>query len=159
MKRINAKKLILGIVLISSIIFGSLAYSHCQIPCGIYNDKMRFDMIDEHITTIEKSMNQINELSSQDKPNMNQVVRWIQNKDHHADELSDVITYYFMAQRIKLPQEDNNKEQNEYVKKLILLHKMLVYTMNSKQTTDLKNIDKLRSLLADFQAVYSGKAG
>ena len=116
-------------------------------------------MISEHITTIEKSMNQINELSSQDKPNMNQVVRWIQNKDHHADELSDVITYYFMAQRIKLPQEDNNKEQNEYVKKLILLHKMLVYTMNSKQTTDLKNIDKLRSLLADFQAVYSGYSG
>jgi nickel superoxide dismutase len=155
----GGKKLILGISLVSLIIFGSLAYSHCQIPCGIYNDQIRFDMIEEHITTIEKSMNQINELSSQDKPNMNQLVRWIQNKEHHANELGDVITYYFMAQRIKLPKESNQKEHNEYVKKLVLLHKMLVYTMNSKQSTDLKNIEKLRSLSAEFKVVYTSKPG
>jgi len=159
MKNKSGKKLILVIILISSIIFGSLAYSHCQIPCGIYNDQMRFDMIAEHLTTIEKSMKQINELSGEDKTNINQIVRWIQNKEHHADELSEVITYYFMAQRVKLPQGDNQKEQDEYVKKLVLLHKMLVYTMNSKQTTDLKNVEKLRSLLSDFKAVYTGEPG
>ena len=158
MKIKNSKKLILGISFVSLIIFGSLVYAHCQIP-GIYNDQIRFDMIAEHITTIEKSMNQINILSSEAKPNMNQLVRWIQNKEHHADELSNVITYYFMAQRIKLPQEDNQKEQDKYVKKLVLLHKMLVYTMNSKQTTNLKNIEKLRLLSAEFKVVYTSKPG
>jgi nickel superoxide dismutase len=159
MKSGSSKKLILLITLVSLILFGSLAYSHCQIPCGIYDDQMRIGMIAEHIKTIEKSMNQINELSSQDKPDMNQLVRWIQNKEHHADELSDIITYYFMAQRIKLPQKDNQKDQDEYVKKLVLLHKMLVYTMNSKQTTDLKTIEKLRSLSAEFKVVYTSKSG
>jgi len=35
---------------------------------------------------------------------------------------------------------------------------MLVYTMKTKQTTDLANVEKLRSLLAKFQDVYFGKS-
>lgn len=159
MRKLVRKRIVAVSIFAVVAILASITYSHCQIPCGIYDDEARFGAITEHITTIEKSMKEIVRLSAEAKPNMNQVVRWIQNKDHHADELSDIITYYFMAQRVKLPQEDNLKERNEYVKKLILLHQMLVYTMNSKQTTDLKNIEKLRSLLADFHAVYSGKAG
>jgi len=53
--------------------FASIVYSHCQIPCGIYDDSVRFDMLAEHITTIEKSMKQITELSQVEKPNFNQV--------------------------------------------------------------------------------------
>ena len=116
MKKRIGNKLMLGIILLLAVAIGSLAYSHCQIPCGIYNDQMRFDMINEHIATIEKSMKQITELSSQDKPNMNQIVRWVQNKDHHADELSDIVTYYFMAQRVKLPAEGDKSKPEEGVK-------------------------------------------
>ena len=157
MRKKIGKKLILLTVIVSAIVLGSLAYSHCQIPCGIYGDDARFDAIAEHITTIEKSMKLITELSDQSKPNMNQLVRWVNNKDEHADELSHIITYYFMAQRVKLPPEGDKKAYNEYVKKLTLLHEMLVYTMKAKQTTDLANTEKLRTLLAQFQAVYSGK--
>ena len=159
MKKRISNKLMLGIVLLLAVAIGSLAYSHCQIPCGIYNDQMRFDMINEHIATIEKSMKQIVELSSQDKPNMNQIIRWIQNKDYHADELSDIVTYYFMAQRVKLPTEGDKNEYNEYIKKLTVLHKMLIYSMQSKQTTDLDNVNMLRSLLDEFHKVYSREAG
>jgi nickel superoxide dismutase len=88
-------------VLVSLAIFASIVYSHCQIPCGIHDDPARFVTLAEHIATIEKSMNQINELSQESKPNFNQIVRWVQNKDSHADELSEIVTYYFMAQRIK----------------------------------------------------------
>jgi nickel superoxide dismutase len=137
-------------------ILASMAYSHCQIPCGIYNDQMRFDTIAEHITTIEKSMKLITELSGQDKPNMNQVVRWTQNKESHADQISHIVSYYFMAQRVKLPAKGDTKAHNEYVKKLTLLHQMLVYTMKAKQTTDLSNVEKLRHLLEDFHKVYAG---
>lgn len=156
--RIN-KKLILGAVLLSAIVFGSLAYSHCQIPCGIYDDEARFNMIAEHITTVEKSMKLIETLSAQQKPNMNQVVRWVNNKDKHADEISHIVTYYFMAQRVKLPAKGNTKAFNEYVTKLTLLHQMLVYSMKTKQTTDLENVDKLRSLSDEFHKVHFGKAG
>jgi nickel superoxide dismutase len=151
------KKLILGAVFLSAIIFGSLAYSHCQIPCGIYDDEARFNMIAEHITTIEKSMKLIEALSAEEKPNMNQIVRWVNNKEVHADEMSNIITYYFMAQRIKLPAEGDAKAHNTYVKNLTLLHEMLVYTMKTKQTTDFENVEKLRALLSRFREAYSGK--
>jgi nickel superoxide dismutase len=159
MKRRIDKKLILGVVLVSAIVFGSLAYSHCQVPCGIYDDEARFNMIAEHITTVEKSMKLIETLSAQQKPNMNQVVRWVNNKEKHADEISHIVSYYFMAQRVKLPAKGNTKAFNEYVKKLTLLHEMLIYAMKTKQTTDIVNVDKLRSVLDEFHKVYFGKAG
>jgi len=150
---VGKKPVMLGI-LISVAIFTSMVYSHCQIPCGIYGDPARFDMLAEHITTIEKSMKQITDLSNRDKPNVNQTVRWVQNKEKHADELSHIVTYYFMAQRIKLVVKAEGKAYEEYVKKLTLLHQMLVYSMKAKQTTDLSNVEKLRTLLAEFRTVY-----
>ena len=114
-------------------------------------------MIAEHITTIEKSMKQIRKLSEQDKPNMNQIVRWVQNKEEHADELGHIVTYYFMTQRVKPTDEANEKKYEEYVKKLTLLHRMLVCSMKAKQTTDLANVEKLKALLEEFHSVYFGK--
>ena len=60
-------------------------YAHCQIPCGIYNDEVRFTLMQEHVTTIEKSMKLIVELSEDPKENANQLVRWTVNKEEHAD--------------------------------------------------------------------------
>jgi len=152
-KAFSKKRAVLG-TLVLVIAFTSMVHSHCQIPCGIYNDPARFDMIAEHIATIEKSMQQITELSKQDKPNMNQIVRWVQNKEEHADQLSDIVTYYFMAQRVKPVDKSQSKTYEDYVKKITLLHEMLVYTMKAKQTTDLSNIEKLRNLLAEFKGSY-----
>ena len=158
MKRRIDKKIVLGAVFVSAIVFGSLAYSHCQIPCGIYDDEGRFNTMAEHITTIEKSMKLIESLSAQKKPNMNQIVRWVNNKEVHADELSHIVTHYFMAQRIKIVSEGNLQEYKKYVKKLTLLHEMLFYAMKAKQTTDTANVEKLKSLLNQFHESYFGKA-
>jgi len=157
MKKNIGKKVVLGFVCISAVIFVSIAYSHCQIPCGIYNDQTRFTMIAENITTIEKSMKLIAELSKNDKPNMNQIVRWVQNKENHADDTSHIITHYFMAQRLKPADKSDTKAYDEYVNKLVLLHKMLTSSMKAKQTTDLSHVEKLRALLAEFQDAYLGK--
>jgi nickel superoxide dismutase len=137
----------------------SIAYSHCQIPCGIYDDQARFDAMAENITTIEKSMKEIERLSAEAKPNMNQIVRWVNNKEHHADELSETVTYYFMAQRVKLPAKGDAKAHDKYVKELTLLHPMLVYAMKARQTTDLANVQQLRSLLDEFHKLYFAEAG
>ncbi len=155
-KRIRKKPFIISLTILAGLL-ASIAYSHCQIPCGIYDDQARFDMIAEHITTIEKSMNEIRKLSEQDKPNMNQIVRWVQNKEEHTDELSHIVTYYFMTQRVKPTPKTGGLEYDEYVKKLTLLHKMLVFSMKSKQTTDLSNVEELRSLLDKFHSVYFDK--
>ena len=159
MRSVLSYKLMVPAVLVSLAIFASIVYSHCQIPCGIYDDPARFVMLAEYIATIEKSMNQINELSQESKPNFNQIVRWVQNKDSHADELSEIVTYYFMAQRIKPADKADAEAYQQYVKQLTLLHQMLVYSMKAKQTTDLANVEKVRALLAEFRAAYLGNSG
>ncbi len=159
MKKKFLKNLVLYGTLASVTVLASITYSHCQIPCGIYDDQARFTMLAEHITTVEKSMKAIETLSAQEKPDMNQLVRWIINKEEHADEISHIVTYYFMTQRIKPAEKTDAKEYDEYISKLTLLHRMLVYSMKAKQTTDLTNVEKLKSLLDEFHKVYSHKVG
>ena len=115
---------------------------------------MRFSMMAEHIITIEKSMKMVNQISGEQKPDMNQLVRWVQNKETHADELSHIITYYFMAQRIKPVEKTDAQEYEEYLNKLTLLHQMLVTSMKSKQTTDLSVTKQLTDLLTSFKNAY-----
>lgn len=134
----------------------SSAFAHCEIPCGIYDDEMRLNMIAEHITTIEKSMNQIKALSKEESLNLNQIVRWVQNKEDHANELQHIVSQYFMTQRLKPVDKGDKEAYAAYMEKLMLLHEMLVYSMKAKQTTDQANIDKLRSLLGEFRAAYLG---
>lgn len=133
-----------------------IVFSHCEIPCGIYDDPMRLDMMAEHIATIEKSMKQIHELSAQQDKNYNQLTRWVMNKENHADHLSDIITQYFMKQRIKPVEESAGPQYRDYVHKLVLLHKMMSASMRCKQTTDLENVATLRTLLSQFRTAYLG---
>ena len=123
--------------------------AHCEIPCGIYDDQLRADLIAEHTTTIEKSMKKIVELSKQNPVNYNQLVRWISNKEKHANEIQHIVTQYFMTQRIK-------PDAKKYSEKLAVLHKMLIYAMKCKQSTDVAHISTLRSLLKEFEILYFG---
>ena len=136
---------------------GSSALAHCQIPCGIYNDPLRFTMLEEHVTTIEKSMTEIERLSKEEKPNWNQIVRWVNNKETHADELTEIVTYYFLAQRVKPADPQDKAASAKYIHQLTLLHQIVLVSMKAKQTTDLENCTKLRELIAKFKASYLGE--
>ena len=150
------KKQVLVLTIISLfLIFGAVSvYAHCEIPCGIYNDQLRVELIKEHITTIEKSMNQITGLSGQSPLNYNQIVRWIDNKEEHANKIQDIVYQYFMTQRIKAAAPADKAAYNDYLTKLSYLHQMLVAAMKSKQTTDLAHVKILRMLIDKFEKVY-----
>ena len=121
--------------------------AHCEIPCGIYDDQLRTQLIAEHATTIEKSMKQIMELSKASPVNYNQLVRWVSNKENHATEIQQIVSHYFMTQRIK-------PDQKMYSENLAVLHKMLIAAMKCKQTTDLANVEALRARLIEFETLY-----
>lgn len=141
----------ISVFLLTLFALSTFAYAHCEIPCGIYDDEMRVEMISEHIDTIEKSMNQIDELEKVGlSHHSNQLVRWIMNKEDHAKKLQDIVTQYFMTQRIKFDTKD-------YDKKLNILHHMLVYAMKCKQTTDKENVEALRKLVKEFEDIYFTK--
>jgi nickel superoxide dismutase len=111
----------------------------------------------EHIKTIEKSMKQIEALSDAGQKNYNQLVRWIANKEQHADAYTEIVTQYFLTQRIKAAPKSDAAAYEKYVHKVTLLHQMMVTSMKCKQTTDLQNVAKLRALLGEFRVAYLGK--
>jgi len=130
------------------------AAAHCEIPCGIYGDEMRFDMIEEHVATIEKSMQMIVELSKEAEKNHNQLVRWVINKEEHANYIQEIVSQYFLTQRIKIADTKDSHLYQKYVKQVALLHQMLVYAMKTKQSVDLMHIARLRALLEEFEEIY-----
>lgn len=139
------------IIFIAVLLAGTVNLTaHCEIPCGIYEDSLRVNLIREHISTIEKSMNQIEKLEKGETAVNNQLVRWIMNKEEHSLKLQHIVTQYFMTQRIK-PGTEN------YSEKLAALHQLLIYSMKSKQTTDVKYVKKLRSFTDKFEALYFKK--
>lgn len=113
--------------------------------------------MEEHVATIEKSIRQINELSGQKALNMNQIVRWVQNKDDHADKLSGIVTHYFMTQRVKSVERANKEAHTKYINEITWLHQLIVYSMKAKQSADLKNVEKLKTLITSFKASYLGE--
>jgi len=129
------------------------SFSHCQVPCGIYEDSLRIQLLDEHITTIEKSMTEINTLSKQNAPNYNQIVRWVNNKEVHASKIQIIVSEYFLHQRIKIAAKDNH-HYDSYIQNLQYLHQISVFAMKSKQSTDLKLIPTLRKTLQLFATHY-----
>ena len=129
-------------------------WAHCEIPCGIYGDDARFAAIEEDLTTIEKAMTQIAALAGQsDAQSANQLARWVANKEEHANRIQHVVAQYFMTQRLK-EVEEGDEAVAAYTQKLVLLHKMLRGAMKCKQTVDVGQVKKMRTLLREFKHAY-----
>jgi nickel superoxide dismutase len=156
MKRISIT--VLFLVLAAAFGAPAPASAHCQIPCGIYDDELRVQLMEEDITTIEKSMTQIVALGAATPVDYNQLVRWVMNKEEHAQKLQDIVTAYFMAQRIKPPTDlTDEAAKKDYVNKLTLLHAIQIHAMKAKQSTDLAEIATLRDLVSQFRKAYFGE--
>jgi nickel superoxide dismutase len=133
------------------------ALSHCEIPCGIYDDAARYDLLEEHITTMEKAMNRIDSLVAMaDKGDLdyNQLIRWTMNKEDHATKFQDIVSQYFLHQRIKPRTEDDGQAYEDYQRHLELYHQMLVEAMKCKQTVDQTHIENLRRLVKESRELY-----
>jgi len=151
----NRPALFVALLILISLCSAAQARAHCEIPCGIYGDEVRFYILEEHIATIEKSMTMITELSQEGEKNYNQLVRWINNKETHAEFFQDIISQYFMTQRVT-PVEPRDEQYQKYIEKITLLHMLLITAMKAKQTTDPEIVKELTSLLDRFRTAYFG---
>lgn len=142
------------LLLMATVIAPRTVSAHCQMPCGIYHDQMRFDMMNEDIETIEKAMNSINDIAAAETKDYNQLVRWVDTKEMHADKIMEIVTEYFMAQRVKLVDSSDATGHDKYLKQLEKLHHIQVYAMKCKQTTDLANVNMLKKLVKEFSDMY-----
>lgn len=133
-------------------VMASIAHSHCQVPCGIFHDQLRFEQMLEDEQTISKAQLQVEELvdGEVDAYAVNQMSRWVSTKEQHATNIQQTIAAYFMAQRIK-PGTDG------YTKKLTAAHAVMVAAMKAKQSADPATAKTLEKAIFDFYRAYEGK--
>ncbi len=126
--------------------------AHCQVPCGIYGDQLRFEQMLEDEHTISKAQLQAAELLQDEvsPQSVNQLARWVMTKEEHATKIQQTIAAYFMAQRIKPGSEG-------YTKKLTAAHTVMVAAMKCKQSADPETAKALEKAIFDFYRAYEGK--
>jgi len=125
-----------------------LAHAHCQIPCGIYNDNARVKSMIEDSVTVEKSMKLIADLAGKsDAQSQNQMVRWVMNKEKHAQNIISTISNYFLTQRVK-------PDQKDYAERLIKHHAVIIAAMKAKQNTDVKYSKTLKERIEALASYY-----
>ena len=128
--------------------YSPLAYSHCQIPCGIYDDYARVKTMLEDAETARKAIDLIAELSKKsDAQSNNQIVRWVINKESHAQNIISTIGDYFLTQRVKPKQKD-------YVERLKKHHAVIVAAMKVKQNADMSYVDALEASIEALLPYY-----
>lgn len=138
MKILKKSLLLIFFVLFSCIlVLPQLSQAHCQIPCGIYDDYARVQSMKEDAVTVEKSMQLIAQLTGKlDAQSQNQLVRWVMNKEVHAQKIISSISDYFLTQRVK-------PDQKDYAERLKKHHLVIIAAMKAKQNVDIKYADKL----------------
>ena len=123
-------------------------HTHCQIPCGIYDDAARVQSMLEDAATVEKATKLIAELADKtDVQSQNQRVRWVINKEQHAQKIISTINDYFLTQRVKLSQKD-------YPERLAKHHAVIVAGMKAKQNADVKYAKTLKDSIEALRLYY-----
>ena len=139
--------MVLALVGVSSVLVQP-AQAHCQIPCGIYDDAARVQSMLEDAATVVKSATLIAELAGKsDAQSRNQVVRWVMNKETHAQNVISTISDYFLTQRVKPSQED-------YAARLQKHHAVIIAAMKAKQNADVTSAKALQESIKALSGYY-----
>jgi ubiquitin len=130
---------------------------HCQVPCGIFDDPKLVATIREACATIRKAMVQINALSADMNPqNFNQMTRWVNTKEEHAQKIILLAADYSLAQRVKAfgTPKSPFASQKDYLDALVAHHVLIQAAMKSKQTVDVALASALEHAVDDFSKMY-----
>jgi len=123
-------------------------HTHCQVPCGIYDDAARVKGMLEDAATVVKATKLIAALAGKtDAQSQNQMVRWVVNKEQHAQKIIATISDYFLTQRVKPGQED-------YMERLAKHHAVIIAAMNAKQNADPKYAQALQDSIKALRSYY-----
>lgn len=122
--------------------------AHCQVPCGIYDDHAKVDEMIQDADTVIKAANMMAELEgASDVQSHQQFVRWVNNKESHAQKVIITIADYFLTQRVKADQED-------YVQRLKDHHAVILLAMKVKQSSDPAAGEALKAAVEKLVAYY-----
>ena len=130
-----------------------IANAHCQVPCGIYDDHARIHAMLEDAETVSKACAELEKLAGKTDPqDINQAVRWVNNKEIHAQKVIETMSDYYLTQRVKPSQED-------YEERLVKHHAVILAAMKAKQNADAKYAQALKEAIEAIAPYYPGDAG
>jgi small subunit ribosomal protein S27Ae len=82
---------------------------------------------------------------------MNQMIRWINVKEEHADKIIKLVSDYCLCQRVK---KEVFKNDEDYVLALKSHHAVMQNAMKCKQNVDTAAVDGLDHAIADMSKMY-----
>ena len=83
-----------------------------------------------------------------DAQSQNQLVRWVMNKEKHAEKIISTISDYFLTQRVKPSQKD-------YTERLIKHHTVIIAAMKAKQNADVKYAKTLKEFFWSIELAFA----
>jgi nickel superoxide dismutase len=102
----------------------------------------------EDAATVEKSAKLIAELAGKSGAQpQNQLVRWVMNKEKHAEKIISTISDYYLTQRI-------NPSQKDYAERLTKHHVVIIAAMKAKQNADVKYAKNLKESIEALSSYY-----
>ncbi len=129
------------------------ALAHCQVPCGIYDDAARITTLREDATTIAKATaNIVKTAGAHEAAASAQMVRWTMTREQHASHIIEVVSEYFLTQKIA-PVPPEADEYDAYLEKLADHHAVMHAAMKTKQTVSEQNLKALAAAI-DQIATY-----
>lgn len=134
-----------------------IAHSHCQVPCGIFDDPAVVREIHQCVRTIREAMVRTQALTSQvtgrDEPAaLNQAVRWITVKEEHASRIIRLVTEYCLCQRVK---PSLFATEGEYRRALATHHAVLLAAVKAKQSVSEADCDALMEAAEEMARMYT----
>ena len=137
----------------------SNAYAHCQVPCGIYDDHARVHAMREDVTTIAKAVKKVQSLSGKgDAQSINQMVRWTNTKEAHAEKIIRTVSDYFLTQKIKPAPTSDKAKYAAYLEKLARHHAVMKAAMKCKQKVSPEAVKALSQALNAIEAYWPKKS-
>eukprot|EP00239_Pterosperma_sp_CCMP1384_P006103 CAMPEP_0197845900 /NCGR_PEP_ID=MMETSP1438-20131217/2757_1 /TAXON_ID=1461541 /ORGANISM="Pterosperma sp., Strain CCMP1384" /LENGTH=169 /DNA_ID=CAMNT_0043457369 /DNA_START=78 /DNA_END=587 /DNA_ORIENTATION=- len=126
--------------------------NHCQVPCGIFDDKRVVAKLKEDSTTIRKAQTEMADLGPKmdSVDGQNTFTRWVMYKEKHADDVINEIGYYFMCQRI--PKWEWGSDEDKMAA-LAVHHAVMVAAMKAKQGTNTATCDDLDAAIDAMAAL------
>ena len=111
-----------------------------QVPCGIFDDPKLVAEVKEAVATITKASKETNRLFGEMKTPLafNQMTRWVNTKEEHANKIIHLMGDYCLCQRVKPfgSAKSPFKSEKDYVDALKAHHAVMIAAMKSKQSTD-----------------------
>lgn len=140
--------------------------THCEIPCGIFDDHAEIERLRLDAQTIQKANAQIQQLMldimqggdpQSAAQAANNAMRWVMVKEEHARKIQHTVAWYFVAQRVKAPTDADPEAVEKYHGQLAAFHELTVAAMKASQNSDAATSDRLFAAIDAVAPWYPAK--